>query len=238
MLYEFDRHLRLHVLDALERIEIAVRTRFTYHLAHTYGPFGYLDSHNFRAQFGHAHWLKGLQKEAGRSTDKFIEHYKENYKGFPELPIWMMTEVISLGTLSHGYKGLRNDRKTGIEDQKAIADHFNLHYRRLQDWLHKLTYIRNVCAHHSRLWNRELAVRPDKMREEPWQPPQVPSNERVFIILLMLSWMLHQIGEGEHWRSRLIELLEPVAKDKRWRIAMGMPDDWRNHPYITFAGNT
>lgn len=37
--YTFDRHLRLLVMDALERIEITLRTQFAYHHAHSHGPF-------------------------------------------------------------------------------------------------------------------------------------------------------------------------------------------------------
>ena len=81
----------------------------------------------------------------------------------------MLTEVMSLGSLSLCYKGLKNDHKAGVEDKKAISQHFNLHHKRLTDWLHTLTYVRNVCAHHSRLWNRELAIRPDKVKDEVCQ---------------------------------------------------------------------
>jgi abortive infection bacteriophage resistance protein len=51
--YTFDRRLRLILLDAIERIEVAVRTRFVYHFVHALdstgnklGPFGYLHSKN------------------------------------------------------------------------------------------------------------------------------------------------------------------------------------------------
>ena len=46
-LYTFDRKLRLLVMDAIESIEIALRSQIIYHLSHTYGAFGYLNSNNF-----------------------------------------------------------------------------------------------------------------------------------------------------------------------------------------------
>lgn len=47
-LYEFDRALRLHLMAAIERIEIALRTRWSYHLSSQFGPFGYLDQSLYR----------------------------------------------------------------------------------------------------------------------------------------------------------------------------------------------
>lgn len=44
--YTFDRHLRLLVLDGIERIEVAIRSEITYELAHRYGPFGYKEHDN------------------------------------------------------------------------------------------------------------------------------------------------------------------------------------------------
>lgn len=44
-LYIFDRKLRLLMLDAIERIEVALRTSVTYEIGHAYGPFELFDQH-------------------------------------------------------------------------------------------------------------------------------------------------------------------------------------------------
>ena len=64
----------------------------------------------------------------------------------------MVTEVMSCGSLSLGYQGLKH------EDKRIISDKFELHYRQLASWLHTLTYIRNLCSHHARLWDGKLAI--------------------------------------------------------------------------------
>lgn len=229
-LYEFDRNLRALLLDAIERVEVAIRTQFTYHLGHTYGAFAHTNATNFHPNFKHQRWLQKLEHETSRSSDEFINHYQNKYQGFPTIPIWMLTEVMSLGALSIGYGGLKNSQQNGIEDKKAVAQHFNLHHKRLGDWLHTLTYIRNICAHHSRLWNRQLAIRPDKEKEPAWQPPLTPRNNRIFYILLMLRHLLRAIGNGDDWANSINELLTPIAEHKRWRAAMGLPENWREHP--------
>lgn len=90
-----------------------------------------------------------------RSQEDFISHFKVNYDGFPRLPVWMATEVMSFGVLSKLFNALKN------EDKREIAKIYHLHPKTLADWLHVLTYIRNICAHHSRLWNKKLAIRPN-----------------------------------------------------------------------------
>jgi abortive infection bacteriophage resistance protein len=99
-LYERDRKLRLLVMDAIERIEIATRTRLTYHLARTYGRFAQTQAANFYREFNHGAWLTIARAVPQRSADGFIKHYKLTCSGFPDVPVWMLTEVISLGSLS------------------------------------------------------------------------------------------------------------------------------------------
>ncbi len=223
-LYEFDRHFRLIVMDAIERVEVAVRTRLVYHLSHQYGAFGYLDARNFHPKFGHTKWLSSLKYEVDRSKEEFINCYFKKYAD-PHLPIWMATEVMSLGALSFLYSGMTND------DKRAVASTFHVHFRRLQEWLHTLTYIRNLCAHHSRLWNRELAIKPKgNLREKEWVAPLTPRNDRVFYVLLILRQMLKESENGRHWQERCEILLEPICGIRRWRIAMGIPEAWKDHP--------
>ena len=223
-LYEFDRHLRLLVMDAIERIEVHIRTLVTYHLGHRYGAFGHTDCANFHPGFNHANWLAKLESEARQSKDVFVEHFKRNYTGFPTLPIWMSTEVMSLGSLSFCYTGLKNP------DKRQIADQLDIHHKRLKDWLHTLTYIRNLCAHHGRLWNRELAIKPERVRESEWNPPITPRHDRLFYALLILRVLLRSNHNGDTWAGSCNELLETLASEQRYRVAMGLPADWKAHP--------
>jgi len=223
-LYEFDRKLRILLLDAIERIEVAVRTQVTYHFALKYGPFGHTSPQNFHSKFNHAGWLNDAQSEVLRSNDKFISHYQQKYDGHPTVPLWMLTEVISIGSLSRLYKGLDN------KDKLPISSYFNIHHKRLADWLHTITYIRNVCAHHSRLWNRELSIRPDAVRDPEWCPPVTPRNDRIFYIMLMLKTLLSASGNGHDWVNKMNLLLAPVAALPKWQLAMGFPQGWETHP--------
>lgn len=223
-LYEFDRELRLLVLDALERIEVSVRTAVTHQLGMAHGAFGHEMAGNFHPQFNHAEWVAKLRAETKRSTDAFVEHFQSCYSDYPAMPIWMCTEVVSIGALSLLYKGMQNS------DKAAVAATFGVHPKRLQDWLHVLSYVRNVCAHHSRLWNRELAIKPRAMPEPEWNTPLLPSNSRLFCVLLMLTVLLNRSGGSLAWRGQCTGLLRRLATSPRWRAAMGLPPNWEEHP--------
>lgn len=223
-LYEFDRELRLLVLDALERIEVSVRTAVTHQLGMAHGAFGHEIAANFHPLFNHADWVNKLRTETARSTDAFVDHFRSRYTDYPALPIWMCTEVVSIGALSLLYKGMQHT------DKAAVAATFNLHPKRLQDWLHVLSYVRNVCAHHSRLWNRDLAIKPRAMAEPEWNAPLLPSSSRLFCVLLMLTVLLNQSGGSLAWRGQCTSLLRRLTISPRWRTAMGLPSNWEEHP--------
>jgi abortive infection bacteriophage resistance protein len=223
-LYEFDRKLRIVVMDALERVEVAIRTAITYTLAHTYGAFGHHYPTNFRPTFQHEQWLAKLTTEIVKSHETFIQHYKVKYDGFPRLPIWMESEIMSFGSLSRLYEGMED-----IEQQQ-ISKFYGLPHYVLRSWLRSLNFIRNVCAHHSRFWNRELSVAPVMPKKKHgWPSEEIPNHKRLFAILVMLGHLLDRQGIGSNWRLTVTNLIEPVANTERFRIAMGLPEEWKSH---------
>ena len=221
-LYQFDRKLRLCIMDAIERIEVSLRTKITYQLAHQYGTYAHTDPSHFHDNFQHTAWLNKLEHETEKSKEEFIVHFQEKYIGFPRLPVWMATELLSLGSLSMLFRGLK------IDDQRAIAKMYEIHHKRLADWLQVLTYIRNICAHHSRLWNKRLAIRPSTSgTEKECPPPSTPRNDKVFIILLIIRQLL-RTSEND-WKNAIEKFLSPIINQPHLRKAMGAPSDWTNH---------
>lgn len=222
-LYEFDRSLRLLIMDAIERVEISIRTTIVNELAQKYNSFFHAKASNFHPNFKHSKWLSGVTEEVERSSDEFISHYKNKYDGYPIVPLWMTTEVMSLGKLSFMYQGLQND------DKKLISNHFQIHHKRLTDWLHVITYVRNVCAHHSRLWNRELSIRPDQTKDINWLPPITPRNDRIFYVLLILRQLMRGFDNGQDWKLQLENLIDTISHDKKAMQMMGFADRWKEH---------
>lgn len=217
-LYIFDRKLRLLVLDAIERIEVALRTAVTYEIGHAHGPFGHTDPANFSEGFNHRKFMDELAGEERRAKEAFAAHFRRKYNSETHLPVWMATELLSLGTVSLLYKSLSPTIKRRIAAEYTVTD------RHLASWLHSLSYIRNVCAHHKRVWNRELAIKPQIPTRSAWLH-ELQSNERVYCILVILQHMLTVVSPRSRWRDRLFSLfdehpdvpLSPMQVPANWR---------------------
>ena len=144
-LYTFDQEVRILIFNTIEKREIFLRTQIAYHFSKNYGAFGYLDKTNFNTDDKDFDWLQGeIQKELARSKETFVNHYRTKY-GSSDLPIWMVVEIISFGTLSKFYSCLKK------EDAQAVCDGIALKPFIFKNWLHVLSYVRNICAHHARV---------------------------------------------------------------------------------------
>lgn len=228
--YVFDQRLRALVLDAICHIEVAARTAITYVMAHAHGSFAYTKLASFEAtptlELWHPGWLERVEKEVKRSREEFIDHFREKYDGFPHLPIWMATEVMSLGTISQMLAKMR------IADQKSVASYFNVQAPVLANWIHCVSVVRNICAHHGRLWNKHLGVSPTVPRSSAWQYMAHATNSRkMFFMLMVIATLLESTSaEAKEWRARVNELLDPLLADEAGRDQMGAPSFWQTHP--------
>lgn len=223
-LYEFDRRLRFLADEALEVIEIAMRTATAHYLAKAYGAFVHEDKRNFYEKFDHAGWVEKVHQEAERSKETFISHYRSKYDGFPKLPVWMAVEVMSFGTLSHLYSNMIRD------DQKGLASVVGLHSSVLASWLHTFTYVRNICAHHGRIWNRELAIAMTLPKKGRWQDL---NGRRIGSVLFAIRYFLLRLPSSDSllkdWQSRVDALLDQPVQLPDFYGQMGFPEKFKSH---------
>lgn len=163
------------------------------------------------------HTIKNKRTEQ-RKRDNYFRYYSHTYET-PELPpAWAILEELSLGVLSRLYKNIALDR-----DKKAIASRFQQPHEVLGSWLHTLTFIRNICAHHARLWNRELAVSPKIPKK--WPNNQNSANKRLFIVLSMLTDLTQKIAPDCQWKQKMNDLLTQSSTVST--ISMGFPEKQR-----------
>lgn len=220
-LYIFDRQLRLLLLDAIERVEVSLRTRWAYVLAVKHGPHAYRNPSLFRDAATYKHCMDGLKAEIDRSHETFIEHYKKTYDDPPLPPIWAVCEVMSLGQLSRWFDNLKQHA-----DQKEIAAPFGLDAKLLRSFMHHLTHVRNLCAHHNRVWNRRFTFTMRIPRNPSyivaWFNP--PQDRKLYNTLVMLGYLLRVISPDSKWISHVRALIS--AHPQADPIAMGFPEDW------------
>jgi abortive infection bacteriophage resistance protein len=221
-LYDFDRRLRMFVLDAIERIEVSIRTNFALALSLKYGSHAHLRTELFADPGKYAEEMAELQHEIGRSHETFIKHYKEKYTDPADPPIWAITEVTSLGLLSRLYTNLAHRA-----DRNQIAKPYDVDQAVLRSFLRHITHVRNICAHHCRLWNRRFVV----TLKLPTQPPELSGwfnlaeKRRLYNTLVMLAYFLRKISPESSWVERLKELLASCHMVQPQ--AMGFPSNWQ-----------
>jgi abortive infection bacteriophage resistance protein len=242
--YSFDRELRLLVFDCIERVEVAIRTQMIYQMAIFYNDSHW---HDNKAHFITPYYNKIgnlidpysdfqtiiSKAKTARTPETFIKHYMNEYGVPANPPSWMCFELLTIGELSHLYRGLSNNA-----DKKRIADFFDLHHTVFTSWLHTLTYVRNICAHHSRLWNRELAIEPDKLQKPKgiWIAKQFENNKRLFYFLSALRYMLLRANPENGLRHKLIDLFSRYPSVPIQYIGIssdgnGNMLDWQNDPF-------
>lgn len=235
-LYVFDKQLRLLIIDALERIEVALRVDVSHRLGQI-NPLAYTKPEVFHKSFSsklsrtsglskHSEWLNKHAQLIDRSKEDFVRHNREKY-GLP-LAVWVACEVWDFGTLSVLFSGMYE------VDQDAIAIQYGINNGRIfATWLRSLNYLRNVCAHHSRLWNRNIVDQPrlPSARDLPWAAAFATdhSRARCFLLLKIVCHMLKVVNPRSTWPDRLKKHLQafPDLSHLGLNLAgMGAPGDW------------
>lgn len=240
-LIDFDRQLRMLVLDGIERIEVSLRMQIGYVLGRQ-SAFAHLDPQTFVAAFiepqvdaetgdpapsKHEEWIERIRERQDSSDEAFVSHFREKYNG--QMPIWALTEIMEMGHLGRLYTGL--SRSLGTE----IAAAYGAPTKKVMaSWIACLNYVRNVSAHHARLFNRKLVTAP--RRPSLGQVPVLDhlkneaSAKEVFGLynaLAVMAYLLRSIEPDSDWPERIVELVEsfPCTTHLTAR-SIGVPERW------------
>lgn len=240
---DFDRRLRLLVMDGVERIEVAVRMQIGYVLGRT-SAFAHEDPASFTEAFttkgtdpdteaptpsSHAKWLQRVDERRAKSDEQFVAHFREKYDD--RMPVWALTEILELGQLSVLYRGLRQP------DAEEIAMAFGVPTKKLMvSWLASLNYVRNVAAHHARLFNRKLQHAPARPKAG-----QVPVLDHLrateaakgvfgtYNALAVIAYLLPSIDADTEWSKQLVALLRTFPTSQALTIqSTGIPQGWES----------
>ena len=230
--YITDRKIRILLLSAIERIEVAIRNIINHELASKYNDsHWYLnrDLFNESDHFTHQDLLKEIKrhtlKNAEEGSEKegkrevFIHHYYSQYDQPEYPPCWMVAEILPLGSWSKVYEHLAISK-----DRKIISRQLDLPPATLQSWLHSITYLRNICAHHSRLFGRKFVIRPNQAKNTPF----VDENQ-LFNYACIVSRLLKTLSPDSEWVNSLYDELSPLSEDLLAHY--GFNSDWLDDPF-------
>ena len=152
-LWEFDNRLRGATFTMLAHVETCLRARLGYLLGEI-DPMVHVkpellsidrDTHYLR-------WRDKLKYLINDSREEFIVHHRDTRDGV--IPVWVAVDVLDWGGLAYLYSF------APMSVRKQVAEQFGLSSSQLNSWLRALNVVRNVCAHHSRFFNRYYSITP------------------------------------------------------------------------------
>lgn len=235
--YEFDKSLRQILFDAIETLEVGLRTRIISTLSLSTGTgLWYLNNSLFENKGYHKDFVLDLKYEFNRSTDPFARDFIRDNNNWDEESLdgdnpdaWMIIETATFGTLSKMYKNLKAQSPL----QSAIANEFGLYSSKdLSSWLEAISVLRNAVAHHSRLWYRIFAKKPVNIKghRDKWLNQDMTDNQRkrAFGVISCLLYLVNTLNPNNTLKEEILQLFTNHPKVPVYML--GFTGDWKeNH---------
>ena len=166
--------------------------------------------------------IGSVERELHRTKEDFIKEHFKKYDCPPFPPAWKTLEVVSFGALSKMYYNFSD-----IKVKKNVARSFDLpQHKILESWAASLAALRNCCAHHARMWNRNYPVTPaiPAKLKNAWISNTAVADNKLYIQLCCIAYLLNNIHPENTFTQTLKELI--AAYPNVDVIAMGFPPDW------------
>lgn len=225
-LYLFDVELRKLLFGAIQRIEIALRSCIIHQFSLAHGPFWFLDASLAVDELKFADNLTALKRELERTKEEYIKEHTVKYGSTSFPPAWKMLELVSFGCLTQLYRNLA-DKPT----KRRIAKGFKIRqHQTLESWMLAVNVLRNLCAHHARIWNRTMPVMPQMLTRpiEKWITTVPAIANRPYAILCCIAYWLNAIDPQNTFAKDIKRLLRKYPSVDA--AAMGCPRGWRREP--------
>ncbi|VTX78625.1 Abi-like protein [Actinomyces naeslundii] len=194
-LYDFDARLRVAVLAALAPVELSMRAL----IGHALGKvdpsihlnknlLGYIVRGERASEYNK--WLKKYNKKIRASREEFVQHHNKKYKGI--LPIWVAVEVLDWGMLTHLYSMSPDIARD------EVASMVNLTPPQLHSWLKALNVVRNIAAHHGRMYNQVYGITPKmpSLQTHPEVCSHAGVMNRIFGQATLIQYLLRVLKVG------------------------------------------
>ena len=224
-IYRLDQGLRRWLWQAIAPIEIKLRTSFAYEFARRCGPAAYLEPKFYHNHSLFERALENYERERDRAYRHGVAFVVHNMDRYGKLPVWAAVEVMSFGTLSMFYGNLDLAVGTdghGLGLSESIASAFGTRQRYLKSWSHHLTTVRNIVAHHGRLYNRSMTIKPRLLRRD-----SAYASGKQFPTFLIVK-RLYEQSWPEEWDRLGAELNECIEGCPEVDLdPMGFPPGWK-----------
>lgn len=223
-IYHFEEQLKALIHPYLAKVEIFARTQIAYWFSmreNLFPPYtAHYDLRNFYNKEHAKEVLDSLLVEEERNLDfLFIQHHKNKYED--KMPLWVMVELLSFGSLVKLYNSMY------IRDKDAIANGMGTTGDVLKNHLFCLSKLRNKCAHYSRLYGKDISFNPPVkiLPRILSNNPQLKANT-LFAYLYILARRLPTKDD----KQKFWELLMKLVDEYKGNIDLneiGFPTEYR-----------
>lgn len=252
-LYLFDQQLKQRVFAGTGIVEIALRFQLGHQLGKT-DTFAHLDPDHLsedwtrsrssghptlsRVEWSdseHAKFSRRVHESEKQSAELFVTHFRNKYQK-PYLPVWVATELFSFGMLTSLYNGAKQEDQHRIASAMGFVDEMERpRSGDLNTVLNLLRHVRNICAHHARLWNRGIDVTIPNLEAIPELAHLISYKDgaqpRVYDALAALAYLIDQVDPGNSWRMETVQYVaEALSSLKIPHSHIGFPEDWAKLP--------
>jgi len=205
-IYMFDMELRMLLFSAVSKAEIIVKSAMADVVSMKYGSHPYFQDKLYRDNKSHIEAINIFDSVINqRDNDPRWKHYKDHY-GEPHFPpIWTMREFMTFGCVNKIITKLNGSISDDISDVVIGVRKNSV----LISWVSCLVDLRNMCAHHDRVFNRFFQKTPSKLRLEANNhiPTNANISRRVSALCEVLDHILLKKGEAANIKAELSRML-------------------------------
>ncbi|HDU1020188.1 TPA: Abi family protein [Listeria monocytogenes] len=234
-IYRFDRELRACLAPFLAHIEIAVRSILAYKHAEEFGSTGYYKSDNFKDLQLAQKWISDFINEISYKNDNaeiFIRHHKTKYNSI--FPVWVALEIVTFGKTSKLFSNTSGSFKKKVADEFEVNKHVKNRFKDeyITNWIHVAVVLRNMCAHHSRLYDKWIKVKPKLTKQDKVKLNISVSEESTYSYkVLHVIYAIKNLVRDEYILNEFIDKLDVLFCKYEMYIdkeKIGFPENWKN----------
>lgn len=219
-LYLFDKKLRELMLNAIERIEVHIRSLIAHEIGR-HDPLAYRDvkfinprkASSFIDKKGKRRniWREWSMTQCQKVSKSREEHIAWHFQNNRDIPFWVAIEAWDFGLMSKYFDLLKGGyqnlicKRLGVVDKKGIPDP-----KILKNWLQEINILRNRCAHHSRIWNQNTN-NPLSFLDLPFfaaVATSIDTKKKLFGLISIIWFLVRQIGPSSNWIADVANVID------------------------------
>lgn len=227
-LYNLDFKLRAFMFKIISELEINIKAQFVElsnvidvthlnnntPLSHFYISSSLFNEKSFCSN------ISNIKNEYDKNKSKliFIESYKQKYH-YPYLPpVWSAVELMSLGDIAKWLRSISDSRYSNF-----IPNKLNWSKPEFDNFMFKTTIVRNICAHHGRLFDNK--VYGNNIYNQHIRYLLSSRDHKLWNTFIMVLHVLSKF-DSTNIKEYKLELCEMLNNYEKFLLFYGFPKNW------------